>query len=49
MDCRKTLLEQLPIKRKSQLCVTHLIIATANRRHIRSNLHLSELGMHLGI
>lgn len=46
---RKTLLEQLPIKRKSQLRVSHLVIATANRTHTRRNLHLSGLGMHLGI
>lgn len=49
MDCRKTLLEQLPMERKSQLCVTHLIIDTACGPHTCNNLHLSELGMNLGI
>lgn len=49
MDCRKALLEKLPMERKSLLRVTHLIIATASGTHTRSNLHLSELGMRLGI
>lgn len=43
MDCRKTLLEQLPMESKSQLCVSHLIIATASGTHAHSNLHWSEL------
>lgn len=34
---------------KSQLCVSHLIIATASGTHARSNLHWSELVTHLGI
>jgi len=49
MDCRKTLLEQLAMENKSQLCVTHLIIATDSGTQTRSSVHLSELGMHLGI